>query len=152
MFYISFDDQVEAPVSFEDDPSFDPTTARDAKQIAQTSPIRDPKFRFRVLKRYGKSCAVCDIDIEGLLEAAHIVSVSAKGCDDPRNGLPLCRNHHRAYDKGLFWIDPTTFAIYCHKIWDRHALQITKPNIRHLPAFPAQEALEIVVPASNAST
>ncbi len=66
------------------------------------------RFKFNVIKRYGPKCAVCDLDISELLEAAHVIPKKKRGSDDPGNGLVLCANHHRAWDMGLFGIEPTT--------------------------------------------
>jgi predicted restriction endonuclease len=47
----------------------------------------------------------------GLLDAAHVRAYRDKGSDDPRNGLVLCATHHRAFDKKLFAIDPSTLQL-----------------------------------------
>jgi putative restriction endonuclease len=55
-------------------------------------------FSKRVLGAYDHSCAVCGIQL-GLIEAAHIVPVATpSSTDETRNGIGLCRIHHRAYD------------------------------------------------------
>ncbi len=36
---------------------------------------------------------------------AHIIAVSDEGLDEITNGILLCRNHHKAYDAGLFGIN-----------------------------------------------
>jgi hypothetical protein len=59
-------------------------------------------FKFRLLRRYGKACVVCGLAVPHLLEAAHIKPFAEGGSDHSGNGLLLCRNHHRAFDKGLF--------------------------------------------------
>tara|TARA_B100000242_G_C43004130_1_gene466546 strand:- start:89 stop:1147 length:1059 start_codon:yes stop_codon:yes gene_type:complete len=69
------------------------------------------KFRFDVIKRYGLKCALCNIENNNLLDAAHIIPVDSNGSDDPRNGLILCKNHHAAFDKSLFKINPNDFSI-----------------------------------------
>ena len=69
------------------------------------------KFRREVITRYGEQCAVCDIEIPELLNAAHICDKRNQGADDPRNGLVLCVNHHTAFDALLFGIDPETLDI-----------------------------------------
>jgi len=75
--------------------------------------IRDQAFRKIILDEYRCQCAVCQskfrLKQEGKeplveAEAAHIISVNAKGTDDPRNGLSLCRRHHWAFDEGLFTV------------------------------------------------
>jgi len=74
---------------------------------------REKAFRRILLEEYRAQCAVCQAKFllreEGkasLIEAdgAHIISVSAAGPDDPRNGLSLCRRHHWAFDSGLFTV------------------------------------------------
>lgn len=64
-------------------------------------------FRARVLANFEYWCAVCPIGIPEILEAAHLLPVHAHpeiGLD-LRNGISLCRNHHRAMDEGLLAID-----------------------------------------------
>lgn len=63
-------------------------------------------FRKRVLTAYGNKCAVCDIDLD-LLDAAHIVPVYAPGStDETKNGIALCKNHHKALDDVLITVAP----------------------------------------------
>lgn len=82
---------------------FDLTIKRiKSKKLSATSRLGQQKFKFEVIKRYGAKCAVCDLDVYELLQAAHIVPVHHNGCDDPRNGIVLCANHHLAFDKGFF--------------------------------------------------
>jgi putative restriction endonuclease len=64
-------------------------------------------FRSKVLKLYEKTCSVCAEALttpSGAVEtdAAHIVPRSQMGADDARNGIALCKQHHWAFDKGLF--------------------------------------------------
>jgi putative restriction endonuclease len=66
-------------------------------------------FRTTVLKLYEKTCAVCAEALatpSGAVEtdAAHIVPRSQMGADDARNGIALCKQHHWAFDKGLFGV------------------------------------------------
>jgi putative restriction endonuclease len=99
-------------------------------------------FRIAVFRRYGFQCAVCDVSVTDLLDAAHLVSKSEHGSDDPRNGIPLCALHHRAFDSNLFSIDPSTLAVVTRKKGPSMAeLGITKHEISHLPVFPPREAL-----------
>lgn len=100
------------------------------------------RFKFDVLKRYGRQCAVCDVSIIEALEAAHIRGKAANGSDDPRNGILLCANHHRTLDSGLFAIDPSSLEIVLATNVDRSSdLQITKKNIKHLIKKPHPAAL-----------
>jgi len=83
-----------------------------ASYISDTE-AREKAFRRVLLEEYRAQCAVCQAKFllreEGkacLIEAdaAHIISVSAAGPDDPRNGLSLCQRHHWAFDEGLFTV------------------------------------------------
>lgn len=79
-----------------------------------TRAIREGRFKDRVFQKYSPPhCEICGIDLEPILEAAHIVAVKDKGSDATENGMCLCRNHHRMFDKGLICIDirSKTFVI-----------------------------------------
>jgi hypothetical protein len=69
------------------------------------------RFKFQLIKRYGLKCAVCDIRHPTLIKAAHICPKADRGSDDWRNGLPLCANHHDAFDGFLFGIEPGSQSI-----------------------------------------
>lgn len=142
LFYIQFedprDDYVEASLE-----QFNLTAAQKSRKYLSPSRPGQSKFRFDVFKRYGCQCAVCSIAVKELLEAAHIVAKQFDGCDDPRNGLVLCRNHHRAFDKGLLAINPETLALEARKDSDLTRLGVERTSIDHLPHGPAIEALWI---------
>ncbi len=108
----------------------------------QTRPGQQ-RFKFRVLKRYGPQCAVCDINVPEVLDAAHLRSKEKHGSDDPRNGLVLCAVHHRALDTGLFAIEPSSLKICCRASGpDCNALRIQYTTLEHLPEKPHIHALE----------
>jgi hypothetical protein len=88
-----------------------------------------------------------------MLDAAHICPKLAKGSDDPRNGLVLCANHHRAFDAGLFAIDPATLDIHCRPDGpDRLALGIIRTSVAHLSKPPHAVALSWLWKEWNSST
>ena len=91
---------------------------------------RNPKFRKKVLEKYGSNCCCCDIAIETLIEAAHIVPVENKGNDDASNGIPLCPTHHTAFDNFLFTINPTDNSIVYKEGLSSDDLQITKTECK----------------------
>ena len=91
---------------------------------------RNPKFRKKVLAIHGSVCACCDIAIETLLEAAHIIPVENKGNDDAVNGIPLCPTHHTAFDNFLFTINPTDNLIIYKEGLSSEDLQITKTECK----------------------
>lgn len=57
---------------------------------------------------------MCGLGI-GLVEAAHIYPVAAPGSTDTLdNGVALCRNHHRSFDRCEIWIRPQTRDVVLH--------------------------------------
>lgn len=62
-------------------------------------------FRQQVLQAYGNRCAVTRIQLR-LVDAAHILPVGSPGSvDHVRNGIALSPTYHRAYDRGLIYLD-----------------------------------------------
>lgn len=85
-----------------------PSAPRTRTRVTQVieSYYRSWDFGGRVLGAYDYSCAICGIQL-GLVEAAHILPVAVPtSTDETRNGLALCRIHHRAYDALLIDISP----------------------------------------------
>lgn len=67
--------------------------------------IHQPAFRRDVLRAYNNQCAVCGLGITSLLDAAHIIpDRDDGGIASANNGLALCKNHHAAFDAGLFTV------------------------------------------------
>jgi hypothetical protein len=100
------------------------------------------RFKFRVLQRYGPKCAVCEISVVELLDAAHVCSKKEGGTDDPRNGLVLCSLHHRAFDAGLFAFAPDSLDVrYRPQGPLRDQLHITEQKIRSVRALPHELAV-----------
>jgi putative restriction endonuclease len=76
---------------------------------------RDIKFRLQIVPLYRYACALCGIKMllpsgMALVEAAHIHQFAQSRNDDITNGMALCRNHHWAFDQGL-WSIGTSFEI-----------------------------------------
>jgi len=68
---------------------------------------RDIRFRLLIVPLYGYSCLLCGMKVllpsgTTLVEAAHIHQFSKSRNDDIANGMALCRNHHWAFDQGLW--------------------------------------------------
>ena len=69
--------------------------------------LHQAKFRQRVLTAYRKSCSVCRLKHEGLLDAAHILpDRHERGDPVVPNGLSLCKIHHAAFDTNILGIRP----------------------------------------------
>jgi hypothetical protein len=95
------------------------------------------RFKFLVLQRYGVCCAVCDLRILEVLDAAHLRPKHMQGSDDPRNGLVFCAVHHRAFDAGFFAIEPRTLRVHCRPLGpDASALQLRHLSLAHLSKYP----------------
>lgn len=138
-----------APVStvqpeLELEENFSPTTKRNLK-VAEIQKIeRNPKFKFNALTLYKSTCAVTDIKVERMLDAAHIVPVSENGSDHPRNSLLLNAAVHRTFDSHYWSIEPDTLKIAVRKIGPTLTnMKISRTSISHLDQKPHQKALEI---------
>ena len=80
------------------------------------SSSRDQNFRPRILKAYQYSCAICGHSMHfgdrwPTLEAAHIRWFQANGPDIESNGLALCCNHHKLFDRGGITLDESNILI-----------------------------------------
>lgn len=78
--------------------------------------LRSPRFIFNLLGKTGghKCCSLCHCEIESIIQGAHIYPVQAikqrtdlpfserlRMATDENNGLWLCENHHKLFDRGL---------------------------------------------------
>lgn len=149
LFLVTFEDtfpDIEAtPKTASDTDDDKPFVAFEKKKPKQREVLvrqGQQRFRFYVLKRYGPKCALCDLDVGEMIQAAHIIPSEENGSDDPRNGLALCANHRLAFDAGLVAIEPETLAIrYDPSGPGASKLQITFQDLGHLHKKPHPEAL-----------
>lgn len=91
---------------------------------------RSSKFRSSVFTAHGCKCAACEIEIESLLEAAHIRPASEMGSDHSSNGIPLCPNHHAAFDQFMYCIEPGSNRIEYASGFNSRLLGIKNHYIR----------------------
>lgn len=77
----------------------------DVQRIVKTR-INQSLFRKVVINNYSNSCAICGLDIEGLLVASHILKWSDNQTQrlNPENGLCLCNIHDKAFEVGYIGI------------------------------------------------
>lgn len=73
--------------------------------------IRRAVFIKEVLKQYRNTCAITGMSIEcdhniSVLDACHIVPRKTSFDDTITNGIALCPNMHRAFDRGLITVTP----------------------------------------------
>ena len=99
------------------------------------------RFKIDVLNRYGTTCALCDIAVPRLIQGAHLIPKSIGGADEAANGLPLCLNHHIAFDAFLLRIELDGSRITYAPTVSKLALQVTRDDLSHLPASPSPAAL-----------
>jgi putative restriction endonuclease len=100
------------------------------------------RFAMEVFRIYGTGCAVCDFNVPGIVEAAHLAPKAKGGLDDGRNGLPLCANHHRALDRKLWSIDPTTTLLSFALSTTKAQLAICRDDLTHLTTRPHCDVLK----------
>ena len=101
--------------------NFDPNNIEDERQRTLLSIVSrrgQSKFRKKLLHLYEAKCAVTGCDVDGALEAAHIVRYKGKKTNKPTNGLLLRADIHTLFDLGLLAIEPDTMSV------------ILAPNIR----------------------
>ncbi len=69
--------------------------------------LHQRSFRVRVLRAYRERCALCRLQHQQLLDAAHIMpDVDPLGAPVVPNGLALCKLHHAAFDQNFIGIRP----------------------------------------------
>ncbi|WP_165929555.1 HNH endonuclease [Pseudocnuella soli] len=114
--------------------------------------VRSGVFKKEIPKIYNHTCAISrmriitDADIQ-MIDACHIVPFSQSHDDTITNGISLCPNLHRAFDRGLISLDgeyrvlvkPFKEQENFYSIKQFEARQILLPNSNHY--FPAQENL-----------
>jgi hypothetical protein len=117
--------------------------------------VRNALFRRAVLETWfpdgDATCAACCKGIAAgdlyECEVAHIIDKWAKGKEQIRNGLPLCRTHHWAFDQELWGINPKTLKIVVRKKWltnpllnSIHGVKIVRPKPgSHIEALATKE-------------
>lgn len=108
-----------------------PEGQRDSVEAFVKRYKRSSSFRERILKVHGAECAVCDVRIKSLIQAAHIRPVADNGSDSDGNGIPLCPTHHDAFDQHLFTIDPDNKTVVYSQNTSAEALGINKDVINY---------------------
>src|SRR5262249_914599 len=78
--------------------------------------LHQATFREAVIAAYGGRCALSGLRETILLDAAHIIEDRHEKLGHPvvRNGIPLAKTHHAAFDAHLIGIDPD-FRIHVAK-------------------------------------
>lgn len=80
------------------------------KEQDEVAFVRGPQFKKIVPRIYDYTCAMTGMRVDSmasdsLVDACHIVPFSQSGNDSIKNGIALCPNLHRAFDRGLISVD-----------------------------------------------
>jgi hypothetical protein len=146
LFLVAFGEEQPPPrpvTGASEEATFALTEARRDTRREVAARMGQARFKFDVLRRYGAQCAVCDLAFLEALDAAHLCPRTEAGSNDARNGLVFCAVHHRAFDAGLFAVDPGTLALrYKPGGPDARILRISRPGLDHLLRHPHLEALD----------
>jgi putative restriction endonuclease len=68
--------------------------------------LYEARFRNAVLDAYHDHCAVCELHVRALLDAAHLAAGrEPKPEVDVSDGIALCATHHRAFDNKMLAFD-----------------------------------------------
>ena len=138
-FYISFDSSHAIETS---DEMLPPQTLEKVWRRVLDRPGKEA-FKYSVLSKYGACCAFCGISEIALIDAIHIRDHAKNGPMHDSNGLPACKNHHAAFDKGLLAIlvdDLRLEALGGHNTLEE--LGVTRNSLAHLPSTPSSQYLE----------
>lgn len=132
--------------------------------IQQEGSLRDPRFIYNLLKKSDghKRCALCSCEIDSIIQGAHIYPVAAikkrkdltyqkrlELATDKDNGLWLCENHHKLFDRALIYfthgkvlynntLDDNSIA-FINKITTESTLSDTIYNARMQEFFSLRE-------------
>lgn len=130
------------------DSFFNPENLTDARERTNRAIVQrqgQSKFRYELLRAYGRKCAITDCDAEAALEAAHIFPYLGTETNHVTNGLLLRADIHTLFDLYLISIDPDTSKIVvstglintCYK--DLNGKILKSPQ--DYSASPSQQAL-----------
>lgn len=80
------------------------------KIYLRKSLVRDSFFRKAVIHAYDYRCSLCQLRViksltQSIVDGAHIKPFAQFYDNKIDNGISLCKNHHWAFDKGIFSID-----------------------------------------------
>lgn len=111
---VTLSQMAEAKEYVEDEATEPPRAFDEERQMTETTTVRKARnraFRSKLLEQYDHRCAftgrkfMSPIGRNVLgLDAAHVVPVSEMGSDHPANGMPLTKDLHWAFDRGLIGV------------------------------------------------
>ncbi|MEU8018323.1 HNH endonuclease [Micromonospora parva] len=99
------DDLAKSPDGSRSVESEDAAEGRRRRLAEVTARQGQADFRRRLMKAYGKRCAITGCDVEAALQAAHIDPYDGPATNQVNNGLLLRADLHNLLDRGLIWVD-----------------------------------------------
>jgi len=142
-FLFEFAPQPPPPLVVEPDPRrpFERHTRRRRTTVTTNKAERDAHFTYRVLHRYEARCAISGVPVKEVLDAAHVIPVADGGPDDERNGILLTATLHRAFDAGLWALNPADGTIELDPRVQPADLRLTALRLRPGAPYPHVEAM-----------
>jgi putative restriction endonuclease len=115
------------------------------KYYLKKSIVRNALFRKTIVHAYSYKCAFCQLKVirsltQNIVDGAHIKPLSRFYDNRIDNGISLCKNHHWAFDNGLFSINDD------YRIIVIDDLQEESPNAKPMKDFHGEL---IVLPSSE---
>jgi putative restriction endonuclease len=112
------------------------------KYYLRKSLVRDAVFRKSVVHLYDYQCSFCGLKVihsltQSIVDGAHIKPFAKFYDNQINNGLSLCKNHHWAFDQGLFTIDDN------YKIMISQDFQEISPNAKAIKDF---QGISVLLP------
>jgi HNH endonuclease len=88
------------------------------------------RFRNRLREAYGGRCAITNVDIWEVLEAAHIMPYRGTEYDHVQNGILLRCDLHRLFDRLLVSVDPLTMQVVLAPTLRKHPMYMHSNSIK----------------------
>lgn len=116
------------------------TIDESVKFYLKKSLIRNAVFRKSIVHLYEYKCALCHLKVtqsftQSIVDGAHIKPFAKFYDNKIDNGLSLCKNHHWAFDQGLFTIDDS------YKVMVANSFEEISPNARSITDFRGEQIL-----------
>jgi putative restriction endonuclease len=120
-------------------------STQNKKFYLKKSILRNAFFRKAVVHIYDYKCAFCKLKVtrslkQNIVDGAHIKPLAQFYDNRIDNGISFCKNHHWAFDNGLFTIDDE------YKIIVSNDFQEESPHARKIKEFQGEM---IFLPSSN---
>ena len=104
--------------------------------------LRGSVFRREIPKIYNNTCCISGMRIDAsiavsMIDACHIIPFSVGYDDTISNGIALCPNLHRAFDRGLITIDDEYKVIVSSKLFEvssQYSIKAFEAKEINLPA------------------